>query len=401
MIKSIRLQNFFGFQDCTINLEKGENVLVGINGSGKSNFFKAIKFLKEAIEGKAVKNLVYNEWGSPDNVFFSGKKKNVTVIQFLMEFVFDGNIINPNLPSTQAKEVKYQINIGLGKPNSPSIGENIIVTTTEGIDLTVFTRKNQYTTLQLSENKLDTSKLEKKRYIINDGTETAFTVSNTIPDLLTRLRTYILGISVYSFFDTSKNSELRRPVVPLDQSKLSEGGGNLAQLLNWLKQNQKLALSDINKQLEKVSNVYTQVDFLPLGTHIQLQLDEKHLNKLTPALNISDGTLRFLCLMAIFYNPNRGSLVCIDEPELGLHPDMIHTLAEAIKYAAKTSQIIISTHSPLLLDMFEIENIIVFEKNEDNATIVKKYTEKDFEGWYDKFLPGEMWRSGDLGGNRW
>jgi predicted ATPase len=105
--------------------------------------------------------------------------------------------------------------------------------------------------------------------------------------------------------------------------------------------------------------------------------------------------------MAIFYNPNRGDIICIDEPEVGLHPDMINTLYRAIEYAAKTSQVIISTHSAHLLDYFKLENIRVFEKDEHNATIVEQYGKADFEGWYKQFNPGEMWRAGDIGGNRW
>ena len=75
MIKSIRLQNFFGFQDCTINLEKGENVLVGINGSGKSNFFKAIQILQYGLREKSFLNeLLLTEWGGPEQVINKGNR---------------------------------------------------------------------------------------------------------------------------------------------------------------------------------------------------------------------------------------------------------------------------------------------------------------------------------------
>jgi predicted ATPase len=130
-------------------------------------------------------------------------------------------------------------------------------------------------------------------------------------------------------------------------------------------------------------------------------LRENKFLKNTPLHLISDGTLRFLCLMAIFYNPNRGEVIFIDEPELGLHPDMINTLYRAIELAAETSQIIISTHSAHLLDYFKLKNVRVFEKDENNATEVEQFSEEDFKGWYKQFNPGQMWRAGDIGGKRW
>jgi predicted ATPase len=117
--------------------------------------------------------------------------------------------------------------------------------------------------------------------------------------------------------------------------------------------------------------------------------------------HISDGTLRFLCLMIILLNPERGRLVCIDEPEVGLHPDMLMAVSEAIGQAAKTSQVFVATHSEHILNQFSISDIKIMEKDETNATVIKTYQENDFEGWYDTYLPGNMWRQGDLGGNRY
>jgi predicted ATPase len=105
--------------------------------------------------------------------------------------------------------------------------------------------------------------------------------------------------------------------------------------------------------------------------------------------------------LAILCNPNRGSLVCIDEPETGLHPDMIAGIGRLINEVSTDSNMIISTHSAHLLNSFEIENIRVIEKDESNATKIFQYTIKDFEGWYEDFSPETMWRNGDLGGNRW
>ena len=80
---------------------------------------------------------------------------------------------------------------------------------------------------------------------------------------------------------------------------------------------------------------------------------------------------------------------------------MIRSVADMMKYAAKQSQIIIATHSPHLLNQFELEDILVFEKDEDNSTVVHRVSENDFPEWKGEFLPGQMWLLGQIGGKRW
>jgi predicted ATPase len=130
-------------------------------------------------------------------------------------------------------------------------------------------------------------------------------------------------------------------------------------------------------------------------------LEEKELNSSIHVSNISDGTLRYLCLLSILFNPERGRIICIDEPEVGLHPDMILNIANAIKEASGSSTLIISTHSDNFLNYFEIENIRVFEKNDENSTEVFTYETEQFEDWYESFAIGQMWKQGDLGGVRY
>jgi predicted ATPase len=130
-------------------------------------------------------------------------------------------------------------------------------------------------------------------------------------------------------------------------------------------------------------------------------LEEKGLNSSVHVSNISDGTLRYLCLLSILFNPDRGRLVCIDEPEVGLHPDMIVNIANAIKEASEESTLIVSTHSDNLLNYFEVENLKVFEKNEFNSSEINSYTSAQFAEWYEEFSIGQMWKQGDFGGVRY
>ena len=120
------------------------------------------------------------------------------------------------------------------------------------------------------------------------------------------------------------------------------------------------------------------------------------------ASRLSDGTLRFIALGAILFNPTPPPLVCIEEPELGLHPDLISSLAEALKAASERMQIIITTHSANLVDCFndQPEAIIVAEKR-DGITHLERLDPEKLAPWLAKYRLGDLWTSGDIGGNRW
>lgn len=104
----------------------------------------------------------------------------------------------------------------------------------------------------------------------------------------------------------------------------------------------------------------------------------------------------------LFCNKNRGNLISLDEPETGLHPDMISVLSDLMQKSAKDSQLILATHSPLLLNKFELSDLIIFEKDNDNQTILIEHDEEDCQEWIDKnYSTGQLWVKGLIGGKRW
>ena len=178
-------------------------------------------------------------------------------------------------------------------------------------------------------------------------------------------------------------------------------GSNLPQVLNSIKVNDKNSYARIKEALVAVNPNFRGFDFNFLGTSIELLLDEIGLNRAVHVTHISDGTLRYLCLLAIIFNPRCGRLVCIDEPEVGLHPDMLGELMAAIIKNEGGTQFIISTHSNLILNQLPVSDVIVFEKDDKNSTVVNDFRDKEFEEWASQYNTGTLWRNGDLGGNRY
>ena len=138
-----------------------------------------------------------------------------------------------------------------------------------------------------------------------------------------------------------------------------------------------------------------------MNTNIELLLEEDVLNSAVHVAHVSDGTLRFLCLMAIIHNPKRGRFVCIDEPEVGLHPDMIREIMDAMEVVGCSTQYLLSTHSELVLNQTTIDNVLVCEKDQDNATQINTFKSDEYKEWAADYATGELWRNGDLGGNRY
>lgn len=387
MFKSITLENFFSFgRETKIELNPGVNMLVGINGSGKSNFLRAIELLEEGMNGSGLKKLINGKWGGLVSVQFSSAKikDEVTFTFEIIPAPFEPLALWPDFGGMETTAT-YHLNLFSNGKSDYQFKEQIEIGTPD-----------------------------KKVFNLADWSEHPW--NNRPPfDLLVSDDNFFSELpeglqiklhrpkAIYSSFDTSRSSKLRSLAGYQDHPRLLPDGENLVGLLSYLNTNDLKSFDLITEQLRDVNPHFKELAFaVPIAGKTLLTLKEKHLNRAVPIDFISDGTLRFLLLMAILYNPKRGAVVCLDEPEMGLHPDMISSVADGIKYAAQTgTQMIVSTHSPLLLNAFELDDILIFEKDSENQTIVNRKSEEDFQDWQGEFLAGQMWMRGQLGGTRW
>jgi predicted ATPase len=131
-------------------------------------------------------------------------------------------------------------------------------------------------------------------------------------------------------------------------------------------------------------------------------IKEEGLKSRTPAERLSDGTLRWLNLLIVLLDPTPPPVICIEEPELGLHPDMIPTLSDLLRDASTRTQLILTTHSRTLVECFsdDPESVCVCEKFQ-GATEIKRLEADYLKVWLEKYSLGQLWSSGEIGGNRW
>jgi predicted ATPase len=209
------------------------------------------------------------------------------------------------------------------------------------------------------------------------------------------------SIKIYRNFNFDGPNSMRRaqqPDLPIDF--LEEDGRNLSLVLNDLQHQGALDMI-----VEKLKAVYEDVESINVrvaGGTVQTFLRERGLSSSIPAARLSDGTLRYLCLLTILYHPSPPPLICLEEPEIGLHPDLISSLAEMLKEASQRTQIIVTTHSDLLVSKFsdQPEAVVVCERTPTGTTL-KRLEAKALEGWLEEYSLGEVWLKGGIGGTRW
>ena len=133
---------------------------------------------------------------------------------------------------------------------------------------------------------------------------------------------------------------------------------------------------------------------------MQLFIHEAGLREPVPSTRISDGTLRILAILALLLAPTPPPLLCLEEPELGMHPDAVALLAELLVDASERMQLVITTHSDVLLSALseQVDSVIVCE-NDGAGTNLRRLDPEWLKHWLDEYRLGDLWRIGELGGN--
>ena len=212
-------------------------------------------------------------------------------------------------------------------------------------------------------------------------------------------------IRIYNRWEMGRHSRLRYGQAADSRGdRLEEDYSNLGVFLNQMAAVRPDAKANIREALNDLYERFSDYEVVVYGGSVQIFFSEGSRGRQmpVPATRMSDGALRYLCLLAILYNPNPPPVVCIEEPELGLHPDIIVKLADHLRTASERMQIIVTTHSDILIDALSDtpESIVVFE-NRIGATQMNRLNKQELSKWLEDYRLGELWTSGQIGGTRW
>lgn len=192
---------------------------------------------------------------------------------------------------------------------------------------------------------------------------------------------------------------MRAPQVTRAETQVSADGQNLVSVLHSLYTSSRDFKNEINTAMQAAfGDDFEELVFPPAADQrIQLRIRWRSLKREQSAADLSDGTLRFLFLLAVLANPSPPSLIAIDEPETGLHPSMLPIIAEYAREASHRAQIIFATHSPEFLDAFgdEAPTTTVVERR-DGQTVLRVASGDELSYWLKQYTLGQLYRSREL-----
>ena len=208
-------------------------------------------------------------------------------------------------------------------------------------------------------------------------------------------------IHIYGTWESGRSTSLRR-AQPADSrgDVLVEDCSNLGLFLNQTLGTAPAYKRQVVEGMNELYPRFTNYEVVVNSGSVQIFFTEEDTS--IPATRLSDGALRYLCLLAILYNPKPPPVVCIEEPELGLHPDIVGGLAKHLRAASERMQLIVTTHSDILIDALSDtpESVVVFE-NHDGTTRMNRLDPDQLSGWLEEYRLGQLWTSGQIGGTRW
>ena len=353
-IKTISISGFKSIRELRNFELRDLNIMIGANGAGKSNFIQIFRLLIALAQKNLQEFIQVN--GGADNFLHNGPQHTANIAIDL-----DFDVMDP-LASCA-----------------------LILTRTVNEDFVV-TEDHRFTPLA------------------TEGKKGYFSDHQTWNEDHSFVDSAISSLMVYHFHDTSATAPMRRSEIIQDNRFLRTNGGNIAPYLRRLRDDGNLHshYREIVRAIRLVMPFFDDFrldtkEFRPGEEKVRLNWRQRGSDFPMQPYHLSDGSIRFICLATALLQPDPPSTIVIDEPELGLHPEAIAILAELIQDATERTQVVIATQSPLLLNEFALEDIIVVNRKDGQSTF-ERLNFNDYNEWLKEYSVGELWAKNVIAG---
>lgn len=398
-IQTIRLNNIlsYGSSDDEFSL-KPLNVLIGPNASGKSNLVEALSLLSAA--PRDLQSTIREGGGIRDWLWKGAPRLAAATVEVTVENPKGQMPLRYRLSFTETG-ARFELRdeaVENERPANPREPQPYFYYRYQGGRPVLNVRE---------EARLEKGEARFERHLMREDVKPDQSIlsqrrdPDSYPEL-TYLANRFEQMRFYREFHVGRHTPPRLPQkADLEQSRLLEDASNLGLVLNDLLNRppvKRQLLENLRGFYASVEDVFTNVS----GGTVQIFFHEKDLSHAVPATRLSDGSLRYLCLLAVLCHPDPPPVVCIEEPELGLHPDVIPQVAKLMVEASSRSQLFVTTHSDILVDELTStpDSVIICEKS-DGATQLRRLDAVELKPWLDKYRLGELWMRGEIGGTRW
>ncbi|MDR1009935.1 MAG: AAA family ATPase [Opitutaceae bacterium] len=341
----------------SVRLNGGLNALIGANGAGKSNFIDFFRMLGHMVDSNLGLRNYVAERGRADAFLFRGVQ---TTQEFSASLSFDFN--------------KYKYAFTLKASD----------------DGALFFAKETVEFDGLCEREVlnfGSGHLESKLLQLTPPVSAELWTLDTLRDW-----------RVYHFHNTSRKAAMMRAVNVVDNDRFRSDAGNIAPFLLRMRDENRDYYDRIVSHIRQAAPYFGDFELKPdRNNQVTLLWKERYGEKIYYPSQLSDGSIRFICLATLLLQPKPPATIIIDEPELGLHPYAITVLAGMFQLAAEKCQLIVSTQSSPLVDHLDIGDLIVVDRKE-GETVLSRPDEAELAGWLERYSLGELWDKNILGG---
>lgn len=352
-LSKVAIKGYKSIKECNLTLKR-INVLIGSNGAGKSNFISAFTLLQSILKKELQ---LYTQQCGVNSLFYNGRS---TTDQIYFEVFFENNSYGFYLMPTDDNRIIFKKEFyGWGDIESKVASAHEESQWEKGVPNGI--------------DKYVRPILQKKMW------------------------------RVYHFHDTSRTAKVKQEHNISNNQSLLFDASNLAAFLYRLKHNYEKSYNEIVETIRLITPYFGDFMLEPKESNdelIVLRWHQKGCEDVFNASQLSDGTLRFICLTTLLLQPSelQPATIIVDEPELGLHPYAITMFAEMVKQVSSKKQIIISTQSVELLNEFDVEDVVVVNKDNDGSSKFSRLNEDELKDWLDDYSLGDLWQKNILGG---
>lgn len=375
-IDYIRINGFRSLREIELAGLPRAAVIIGANGSGKSNFIRFFEMVSWMIGSGRLGEFVQRQGGADDQLFGGSKVTPVMEAKLTIE--------------TENGRNDYRFALTYGHPDR-------FIFTDEAFRFSRGGRGTEATWEPLGSGHSEAKIIDVARHTEVPGVNrTTARVNRTTA----RVLVYLLRQSaVYQFHDTSADAQMKKTWDVNDNTYLRSHGGNLAAILLRLEREERDRFDLICNHVRRALPIFDQFVLEEVYGKVILRWKASGIDKTIGAHLTSDGSLRFFALVTLLNLPPEmlPDVVLLDEPELGLHPAAVALIGDMIKVCSAERQVIVATQSPLLVDAFDIDEIIVLEL-EEGQTSMRRCTAVQYQRWLNEYETGELWQKNVLGG---
>ena len=367
-IESVRIRGFRSLKNVELQHLTDAVVLIGANGSGKSNFIRFFDMLSWMLKSRQLGEFIERQGGADDQLY-------------------RGNRFTPRMEAeielrTNQGRNDYSFALMHGAPDRFFFSSERFR----------FSRFDSYE--EASWQSLEGG--HREAMIVEAAQSNIPGINQTTASVIVRL---LRNCTAYQFHDTSASSNIKKAWRVDDNYWLRSDGGNLAAILHYLEHHDIRRYDLICRHIGRILPVFDRFLLEERYGSVQLRWKAKDIDRSFGAHLTSDGSLRFFALMTLLNLPTEmmPDVILLDEPELGLHPAAITLVGDMIRALSEQRQVIVATQSPLLVDCFKLDEIVVLELCDD-ATVFRRLSTDEYQQWLDDFTAGELWQQNLFGG---